>query len=248
MPLLDDFKAIYEDPLEQGVIGHIPAEYILAAFARHPNDAPLRAVAAALVAPHPPPEPFEQQTRSAVGNICRNVDVDTLVAYCYAMAWGMQWKARGGYDNFLRSIADLTELRNNLRKLRTNELGAEHEPPQRQKAFRLFKTSNPIPRLGPSYFTKLIFFFLPKDGGGYILDSRTEDSFRGLYPELNNAPLPPNLATPDRYERYCVFVEQLAHEMEWTPCQAEQALFGAKHGPGLQWRNRIRLYLQELEQ
>lgn len=246
------FMQIYENGVPpQPAIGHIPAAYILAAYAQCPDDQHLRVAANRIirlegefeVAMHP-------VARRDVQRICSDHRVDPLVAYCFAMAWGGQWTG-SSYDDFSKSIADPNALREKLGMLRNPDiLPGPAEWPPRMKAFQLFSGNERVPGLGISYFTKILFFFLPEVNRGYVLDSRTALSISKFSGFLNPDFLPPNPAsppswtTPAHYHFYCLLLERFSAEFggNWTAADVELALFGAESEdhPGNQWREFIK--------
>ena len=47
--------------------------------------------------------------------------------------------------------------------------------------------------------------------------------------------------TPDQYESYCLFTEELAREMKWNqPVSAEIAMFGKNENGINNWRQHVR--------
>jgi hypothetical protein len=247
---LEAFKSIYKDcPPDQGKVGHRPAAYIFAAFAQDPNDdASLRNAARELLnVPLNPP--FENAFsgsglhRDEVARICRDKEVDVIVAYSVAMAWGVQWDA-STYKAFEKSLENKRDLRRKLEKLRDpTTLDLKGLRP-RQAAFSLFSGNEGIGGLGISYFSKLLFFFMPDGVKGYILDSRTAKAVSKLAPlpdwslndwrnRLTEDPKwpyptkepkrttsyleylakPTSWNTPDHYETYCRYLESLADQM-----------------------------------
>jgi hypothetical protein len=257
---LTRFKEIYMNgPTAQEPVGHRPAAYLLAAYSECRTDPKLNKAADQLRSPNPA-WPFDRAfkdrlSRVEVAEICRTPSVDPLVAYCFAMAWGIQWNAPGGYANFVESISDPKKLRENLSALRDPATLKPAGDNERQKAFQLFiEAESTISRLGISYYTKLIFFFLPEGLNGYILDrwtARAVSKFR--WPDLitgqpkSGLGNTGNWSTAGHYEAYCHFVEWLAEQMpevqgkKWTSSQAEQALFGSpdEGTPGKVWRDLI---------
>ena len=120
---LNRFKDIYRDgPPNQGEVGHRPAAYIFAAFVQFPNDPALRKAATELAGIEPK-WPYNLAfsgngiDRKAVADICGNSNVDEIVAYCFAMAWGNQWDA-SSYKSFVQSLKDIGTLRRRLKELR----------------------------------------------------------------------------------------------------------------------------------
>jgi hypothetical protein len=244
--LLKRFKAIYQnDPPDQGEVGHRPAAYILAAFAQHRSDEVLKSAARELVSDEVGP-PFEHAFsktgigRDEVAEICRSTKVDELLAYGFAMAWGNQWDA-SSYKAFVESLEDLEGLRVKLKDLKKPSAPLPPGQSRRQAAFEELSGKQGIKGLGISYFTKLLFFFLPNLEKGYVLDSWTVRAVSKLadfdtwpfekrpnggpdWPRPKKHPEKPetyreyvanpaNWKTAQHYETYCCYVEGLAEEM-----------------------------------
>lgn len=250
--VLNRFKEIYENGIpDQGAVGDLPAAYILAAFVQNPTDKSLCHAAACLSASTRSgiwAQSFEKQDRDAVRKICANPEVDPLISYCFAMAWGGQWSA-SSYNSFFESVADPTVIRGHLEKLQKPKfLPGNPSFNFRQKAFQLFKKSNPIRGLGVSYFTKLFYFYMPEVSRGYVLDSWTASAVAKLpwpgclRPRPTSPSIPDSWRKPEDYEVYCQFVEHHAKELGWSSSSVELAFFGSPNEchPGKQWRNFIK--------
>ena len=108
--------------------------------------------------------------RATVRDICRNPNHDVLYGYVCAMAWGgqndrFQHRAQA-WNNRAALIPKLIALRAG---------GLTH-----CQVYNLFTGANSVPGLGPSFFTKLIYFFSPDQPVGatgfYIMDQWTSKS------------------------------------------------------------------------
>lgn len=145
--------------------------------------------------------------REQVRAVCQNSD-DVLDGYLTVMAWGMQGvgkmkgKAIAAWRDGQAGIAK------NLRMLRGNKL-------TRAEAFELFSNINPIAQLGPSYFTKLIYFYAPDSPTGvdrYIMDTWTGKAINLLTGEHivrihGSSATPAN--RPENFEAFCAEVDAL---------------------------------------
>jgi hypothetical protein len=246
------FLQIYEDPPRvQPPIGHTPAAYILSAYAQCPHDHALANAASEIIHGNYT-DAMGPVDRNFVQKICANNNIDPIVAYCFVMAWGAQWSA-SSYDNFVKNIEQINDLRTNLYFLRNPQLlpGA-FGMTEREKAFDLFCNGSPIEGLGISYYTKVIFFFLHGANGsrGYIVDKWTSLSISRLYAVIPNpGPVPLNAASapawaaPHYYESFCGFIDFIAVQMgaDWTGSDVELAFFGSpdENNSGFQWREML---------
>jgi len=248
MTALETFNACYKTAPQQGPVGHTPATYILAAATilqhGHPGYKAIRDAANRLLegeAPHHGLTLHAQLDRSMLLELCQTPGVDSTVAFCCCMAWGLQWSMPGGFENFKSALVN-PRLAQNLDLLRKPG-SLEGAPPwtDRRGAFVLFDDADSgITNLGKSYFTKLIFFLLrTRDGQkpGYIQDKWTEKSYQvlqGHFPEYRTVSRRGDGAA-GRYEDFCRFVDYLAESKKWTGSETETALFGAS----AEWRRYL---------
>jgi len=163
--------------------------------------------------------PNEVIDRSRVRALCTNPRVPVLLGYVCAMAWGGQgtynrkhakdpWSARKRLEDHLNSLRDgkLT----------------------RADAYEMFRT-HPIPGLGPSFFTKLLYFFSPEPNF-YIMDQWTAKSVILLTgePVVKMAgDLPSTENTGADYERFCQKVDAIAVKLDCAGQNVEERMFSA---------------------
>ncbi|HEY1122262.1 MAG TPA: hypothetical protein VGE67_11710 [Haloferula sp.] len=122
--------------------------------------------------PHASGLPGNQLDRGRVMAICQDPAIDELHGYVCAMAWGGQHRVPGGKGstNVKDAWSQRKALSGILGNLRSGNLS-------REAAYRLFldeKGRNKISGLGPSFFTKLIYFFsrdVPAGQEPYIVDN-----------------------------------------------------------------------------
>jgi hypothetical protein len=110
--------------------------------------------------------------------ICQDPAVHVLHGYVCAMAWGRQDKipGGGGGSNVTSSWENRTKLSAILERLRVGGLS-------RRNAYLQFVGANAVADLGPSFFTKLIYFFsrdVPPGQGPYIVDNQILDRMTWL--------------------------------------------------------------------
>lgn len=180
-------------------------------------------------------------TRAEVRAICTDRENPVMFGYICCMAWGnqgvpprsnsarMAWAGRDKTAGILLNIRDggLT----------------------RSEAYELFCGEGEVSGLGVSYFTKLIFFFMPNDDC-YIMDQWTGKSInylaaRSVVRMTREAPTRAN--TGANYADYCRLVDLLGNMLaeigqESRGEKVEQRLFskGGKGNVVGAWRRIIR--------
>ncbi|GMG91420.1 MULTISPECIES: hypothetical protein [Cupriavidus] len=175
-------------------------------------------------------------TRQQVRAACQDPGKPVLHGYICAMAWGLQGAAdRGRYPKM--AWAERDEIARRLTQLKTGGYS-------RQQAYDLFAT-DPIPGLGPAYFTKLIYFFRPDEVVGYIMDQWTAKSVNLLTGQrivrmYGGWPVPGN--TGENYDAFCRVVDFLAAQVGCTGDEMEQRLFSQNGQHGQErgaWREHV---------
>ncbi len=169
--------------------------------------------------------PNAQLNRTDVRLICRDSNHSVLFGYVCAMAWGLQRRANvknawGEHDK----IADL------LLQLRAGGLS-------RRQAYDLFCGAGEVKGLGPSYFTKLLYFFSPALDY-YIMDQWTAKSINlltGVHVVRVYDDSPTRENKGGNYQAFCEEVDHLAKLLRQTGDQIEQRLF-AGDGARTSWR------------
>lgn len=179
--------------------------------------------------------------RSQVRELCRDPDNDVWFGYVNAMAWGDQGK---------RFPANAERAIEHRRAIETLLLKLRHDKPDRAAAYELFRAAA-VPGLGPSFYTKLLYFFdARKPARCYIMDQWTAKSVNLLAGRTvvkldNGTPSPRN--TGETYEAFCTEVDKLASCLtsEIGPVsgeQVEERLFSSG-GSGKRlgaWRKHVR--------
>lgn len=154
-----------------------------------------------------------------------NPAVPELFAYVCAMAWGDQGKGTAGSkSNALSAWADAARLQTNLAALRTGGL-------DRMQAYSLFEGKGKIPGLGPSYFTKLLFFFslnVPTGQQPYIVDNVILNSMA----LLTGLPFH-RYATRGGYQACCEEMDAMGALLTIAPQFVEERLFSSERAA---WR------------
>lgn len=219
------FRGTYSSPPVQAPVGRAP-EKILAGTPIPQKEWPGHYLIGNMV------------DRGTLREICRDDAASERAAFVCAMAWGAGPYLKKRIDEALSSPA----LKKNLGKLRQGMARAE--------AFALMQDAQvqgEIKGLGISYFTKLLYFFLP-EGNAYILDQWTAKSWKLLdenCPLRFQGDLPHPKTTPNEYEQYCQFVEALADKMGWeNPADAEIAMFSSGGKTPGKWREYVMAHFQ----
>ncbi len=221
------FRACFPEPPSQGPVGEAPAVYL----------AELNHLCGTNLA-WPVGYPTGLVNRTQLNALCRDPAVDVLIGYAAVMAWGRRGVKSPNYRKSLepgprqRLVAILRDLRNSARS-RSDDFAA------------MWKAAETINGLGISYYTKLLFFFRPRQDC-YILDQFTAKSSRILSDppvvRLTSAYYPEPDTSQQEYENFCLWLDREAGNLSmlgtrWTAEQVEQALFDQRGG---KWRAYVR--------
>ena len=185
----------------------------------------------------PTTHPTGQLTRNQLRAVCRDTNVDVLIAYAAVMAWG----GRGVYSrNYRLSLSEesLPPLIAILTQLRASQQNRQDDFADMQNAAAAIKG------LGISFYTKLLFFFR-NNADAYILDQFTAKSATLLFDPcrvvLNSSGYPHPDNTPESYEWFCASAEAMgagrAIPPTWSGEKMEQAMFDVRGGT---WRKYLR--------
>lgn len=137
----------------------------------------------------------------------------------------------------------------------------------RMEAYRRFselKKTGSMPGLGPAYYTKLIFFLMPRGDGssapGYIMDQWVASAVNLLAVEqivlmditrtwsasrrtgrldLTSSFRVSDCNDEERYESYCQTVEEIARQIGRTPADTELALMSEGGNKRQPWRQYV---------
>ena len=172
--------------------------------------------------PQLPNHPLDRHT---VRLVCQNAAVPVLFGYICAMAWGRQDRGQGGPAHVTAAWANRATISGHLTALRVGGL-------TRRAAYRLF-LSVPIPGLGPSFFTKLLYFFSPQPNC-YIMDQWTAKSVILLTNSrvvrmAGHVPARQNKG--GNYQAFCEELDLLGGQLGCSGQVAEERLFsqGGRH-------------------
>jgi hypothetical protein len=151
------------------------------------------------------------------------------------MAWGLQGAGPGGAGHVARAWAANALLVPKLNTLRAGGLS-------RSAAYNLFTGTNAVPGIGPAYFTKLLYFFMP-DPNCYIMDQHTAKSVNILtgFPGIRmvgNAVSKLNKC--GNYQAYCEEVDAMAGLIGVTGEEAEEMLMSKGGHHPWPWRAHMR--------
>ena len=220
------FWECFPNPPAQPAVGDSPQDYL----------AKLNTLCG-LALTWPASYPIGQLTRIQLRKLCRDPQVDVLIAYAAVMAWGGRGVDSRNYRLSL-SKASRSALIPTLTQLRASKANRQDDFDAMQQA------AWNITGLGISFYTKLLFFFRKK-ADAYILDQFTAKSAQLLFDPcqvvLTTSGYPHSDNTPEAYERFCADAEALAATRNpppaWTGEQVEQAMFDVRGGA---WRKHLR--------
>lgn len=176
--------------------------------------------------------PKKSLDRDSVREICRDFNYPVLFGYVCAMCWGVQEKGPRGNHGVLVAWQGRETIEKHLETIRNNNL-------TRCEAFNLFK-ENKIKGLGPSYFTKLLFFFSPAENL-WIMDQWSAKSVNLLTGERvvrlsGGAPSSKNKG--GNYQAFCEEIDNLASKIKCSGNEIEQRLMSRGKPPG-KWRQYV---------
>lgn len=176
-------------------------------------------------------------TRQEVRAICTDPNQHVLFGYVCAMAWGLQGSGPGAARHVQSAWDRRDVLEQHLDALRAGGLS-------RSAAYELFCGEGAILGLGPSYFTKLLYFFSPEPSF-YIMDQWTGKAVNlltGRWVVRMSGDAPSPLNKPGNYQAYCEEVDAIAGLIGATGEQVEERLFSQGGRNPWPWR----LYLKNL--
>lgn len=176
--------------------------------------------------------PKKSLDRDLVRKICRDFKNPVLFGYVCAMCWGVQEKGPRGNQGVLVAWEGRETIEKHLEKIKNKNLS-------RSEAFNLFKGIK-VKGLGPSYFTKLLFFFSPAEKF-WIMDQWTAKSVNLLTGERivrlsGGAPSSKNKG--GNYQAFCEEIDNLASQMNCSGNEIEQRLMSRGKPPG-KWRKYV---------
>jgi len=205
-----------------GAVGYIPSDWV--------TNHRLHGIPTGAI-----PLPTQQLDRTQVRDICQNLANPVLFGYICVMAWGLQGAGPGGQRHVASSWGSNAVIAAHLNILRSGGL-------TRSQAYQQFLGAGNIPGLGPSYWTKLLYFF-SLSPLFFIMDQWTGKSINLL---TNNSVVrmagnaPSNLNNVGNYQAYCEEVDAIATHLGVTGEQAEEMLMSKGGHHPWQWRHHVR--------
>ena len=190
-------------PVTQGAVGDIPHAWANQMGINHNYNLPKKSL-----------------TKTELINICNNEDV--LFGYLCVMAWGAQGRGPSGPKYAQSCWASKEKMEFLIKSVKNNHLS-------RENAYNIFaKKENKIKGLGPSYFTKLLFFF-SSNRKNYIMDQWTTKSVL-LLTNINfikhGNGYPNNKNDGVNYELFCRVIDDLAKVLNLdSGVEMEEQLF-----------------------
>lgn len=196
--------------------------------------------------------PDQSQNRSTLIGLAADSSVPTPAVCWSILAWGgMHGRHRDALHG--QSDRDWLHLAESIRS-------GKHIRSSAYDAFSALRRENRLSGMGPAYFTKLIFFLMPRRSLhpiGYIMDQwvacsinllagreivLTDATFQWAMVrkqrKLKSAFMVSDLNDGTAYEDYCVHIESLAQEIGKAPDIAEWLMMSAGRGLG-EWRSHV---------
>lgn len=165
--------------------------------------------------------------RDELRKLCLSQSQDPTALYVAVMAWGRQNRRY-----LARSWHHRSKFVHRLLLLRSERL-------TRCEAFGLFHNDH-IDGLGPSYFTKLLFFF-SLAGDCWIMDQWTSKSINLLFGNI--VPMQGHYFSPSieagHYEQYCAAVDEISSLLSCDGERAEMLLFSRGGRKPHAWRAHV---------
>jgi hypothetical protein len=172
--------------------------------------------------------------RRQVRAICQDTLKPVLFGYICAMAWGYQEQGPRGYSGATKPWQNRNTIRTNLEKLRAGNF-------TRREAYNLFAVEARVGGLGPSYFTKLLYFFSPSIDF-WIMDQWTAKSINlltGVTVVRMSGSAPCSRNKGGNYQAYCEEVDELARLLGVCGDEVEQRLMSKGKPDPWPWRVHV---------
>jgi len=217
-PHYDKFCDIPFEP--QGALGKAPSQWVA--------DLDLQNV------PDVANLPQNALDRAGVRAICRDPNKPVLFGYVCAMCWGWQERGPRGSKGVTDPWQEREKIAVRLETLRAGKL-------TRSEAYSLFRGKGKVKGLGPSYFTKLLFFFSPADDF-WIMDQWTGKSINLLTGEMVvrfSGPSPSDQNKGGNYRAFCEEVDALADLLKTNGNKIEQRLMSKGSPNPWPWRKHV---------
>jgi hypothetical protein len=179
--------------------------------------------------------PEQKITRATVRSICRDPHHHVLRGYVCAMAWGGQGSGPGARKHVTAAWNERERLSGHLEILKKGGI-------RRDAAYALFTGEGAVPGLGPSFFTKLLYFFLPSPDC-YIMDQWTVKSVNlltGRQVAKLAGDAPSKLNTGAEYLAFCEEVDSMATALGCSGECVEERLFSKGGRKPWDWRAYLR--------
>lgn len=197
--------------------------------------------------------PASTQKRMDLLNLAGNATVPTEAVCWSVLAWGGM---HGRHRNALYNSSDQQWL------AAADELRCGHfDRGSAYAAFHELRSGGKLPGMGPAYFTKLLFFLMPRQGGsrpGYIMDQWVGCSINLLVDRqvvlmdyiqswkrskqalvFNSTYVVSDANDADNYEDYCCQIEAVASEIGRDPADTELLLMSEGGHSKHPWRNYV---------
>jgi hypothetical protein len=179
--------------------------------------------------------PNQPLDRAGLRAICLDPKSPVLFGYVCTMCWGSQEKGPRGARGVTDAWQSQDKIEDHLEALRAGNLN-------RSEAYSLFrKKKGKVKGLGPSYFTKLLFFFSP-DYNFWIMDQWTGKSINlltGKNVVRFSGSSPSDQNKGGNYQAYCEEVDALAKLLNTDGNEIEQRLMSKGKPKPWPWRSHV---------
>lgn len=184
----------------------------------------------------------EAESREALLAAFADSPLDIRLAVLRILAWGEMRKPNAKV--FFRAPTDCY-------KLCCKISAGKYTRSESYEQFRKLRSEGKLKGMGPAYFTKLIYFLMPKGNAerptGYILDQWVGSSVNLLLKEsivkMGSNFIVSDLNTGEIYEAYCGVIEELASRLNLDPDVMEVRLMSIGQRKGqrrARWRSHVR--------
>lgn len=200
------------------------------------------------------PLPSTKLGRKDLRKLWLDPSVSIETCFLSTMAWGGMRYSHGpiAWASFIKAGSALRKACEDVRAGVFKDRASEYS------RFTAIKKARGAPRLGPAYFTKILFFGSPRQDA-YIMDQWTVRSIHLLSGQYQTPKLTKNATTKvatdtppqalrlrvnDRntasdYEAFCKAVEELAGLVGISPSDAEEQMFSSGGHSPHPWRAHV---------
>lgn len=182
----------------------------------------------------------EKVSRESIFSMVLNKSISTEICIITILAWGGM-NRKNGFHLFSGSL----EFINICERIRQGMIDRK----QSYAEFLNLRKQGLLKGMGPAYYTKLIFFLMPRSPKGYIMDQWTSRSINLLFdPKIvevsinkQNQHTVKDTNTSEIYEAFCTCIEKIAAKMNLDFETVEMMMFSTGSNKG-KWRNYLKKF------